>query len=46
MGTKEYEVTLKIVVETDVEQQYSDIENMLYETMEEVPFSFDVVSIN
>lgn len=46
MGTREYEVTLKIVVEEDIEQQYSDIENMLYETMEDVPFSFDVVSVN
>lgn len=39
---KEYLVQLRVKVEDDVLKEYGDVTNLILETTEEVPFSFDI----
>lgn len=39
---KEYRLTIRMSVENETLEEYADIDDMVYSTMEEVPFSFEV----
>lgn len=39
---KEYIITMKVTVEDEELRNYEDIDDMMYSTMEEVPFSFSI----
>lgn len=42
---KEYIVMLKITADEDEIQKYGNIESMIYETTEDVPFSFNIENV-
>lgn len=39
---KEYIVELRITVDQDDLKEYMNVQDMIYETMEDVPFCFDI----
>ena len=39
---KEYLVELRVKVDDEVLEEYGDVANLVLETTEEVPFSFDI----
>jgi hypothetical protein len=39
---KEYVITMKVAVEDEELSNYEDIDDLMYSTMEEVPFSFSI----
>jgi hypothetical protein len=39
---KEYVITMKVAVEDEELSNYEDIDDMMYSTLEEVPFSFSI----
>ena len=42
MKEKEYIIELRVKVDKEVLKQYGDITNLILETTEDVPFSFDI----
>lgn len=42
---KEYEVTLTIKVEEEIMEQYDGIEDLIYTSGEEAPYSFDIKKV-
>lgn len=42
---REYVVGLRIKVDEDVIEEYGDIQSVILETTEDVPFSFDVETV-
>ena len=42
---RKYKVELEIVVEDEVEKEYGCVEDMIYESTEDVPFSFEIKEV-